>query len=460
MEEPPPKKTKCVKNNNNISFTLQNFIENNIDLYKLKLPQLKNIAKKIKLKTSLKKHVLIESIQQYFTKVIKSIIIQKIFRGHIVRTSFRIRGPAFKNRKLCVNDKDCFTLEPIAEIPFQRFYSYVDTKKFIYGFDVIQLIIAQKKKERLNNPFSREAIPQEEINKITQLEYAIKILYPELIDPDELNKINYNITPINGMNLRRQNQHIRFNYNGDEHRREMPPSLRDTAERVERNLNDLASPPINALNLHERRFLYSFPSVSAIITEATTRAGLTQLTHQYRNTNMTTGNNTNNGNFILPIQTHHNLPVNYLSTTANPELENKMNEIRNKPMSIRVEELFIEIDLLGNYSSSRWFSEIQNYHIFLNNLYSVWNFRLRTPIEEKRKISQLYDPFMGYTNHNTRHLLNHHIKEICITVMENMIYGGINIEYRKLGAYRVLMALTMVDINARETYRWLYETIA
>jgi hypothetical protein len=56
-------------------------------------------------------------------------------------------------------------------------------------------------------------------------------------------------------------------------------------------------------------------------------------------------------------------------------------------------------------------------------------------------------------------MLNNEIKEICVTVMENLVHGGIDEEYRKLGTYRVLMALTLVNSQARNTYNWLYDSI-
>ena len=43
--------------------------------------------------------------------------------------------------------------------------------------------------------------------------------------------------------------------------------------------------------------------------------------------------------------------------------------------------------------------------------------------------------------------------------MENMIYSGLNVEYRKIGALHSLTALTMVSIQARQIMPWLYESI-
>jgi hypothetical protein len=43
--------------------------------------------------------------------------------------------------------------------------------------------------------------------------------------------------------------------------------------------------------------------------------------------------------------------------------------------------------------------------------------------------------------------------------MENLIYSGIDEEYRKIGALHVLSALTLVSSPARIAMPWLYESI-
>jgi hypothetical protein len=43
--------------------------------------------------------------------------------------------------------------------------------------------------------------------------------------------------------------------------------------------------------------------------------------------------------------------------------------------------------------------------------------------------------------------------------MENMIYCGIDDEYRKIGALHVLTALTNVSLEARNAMPWLFDTL-
>ena len=54
--------------------------------------------------------------------------IQKIFKGHIVRKLFALKGPGFSDRSLCVNDRDFLTFDSIKEIKNSQFFSYKDTE--------------------------------------------------------------------------------------------------------------------------------------------------------------------------------------------------------------------------------------------------------------------------------------------------------------------------------------------
>jgi hypothetical protein len=150
---------------------------------------------------------------------------------------------------------------------------------------------------------------------------------------------------------------------------------------------------------------------------------------------------------------------NNLITPSSILLSKRIKELRSFPLNKRIDNLFIEIDTLGNYTSSSWFNNIEDYSVFFANLYTIWNYRLILNINEKRKIYQFGDPFMSHTIYNTRNMSNQQIKEICVSIIENFVHGGIDEEYRKLGVYRVIMALTMVNTNARNTYNWLYESI-
>ena len=107
---------------------------------KMKIPELKSIAKINKLHVTGTKPVLIQRLTEYYRKCGFAIKIQKILRGYFVRLSFKLRGIGFKNRLICTNTSDFLTMEPLNEIPHSQFFSYTDNKNFTYGFDINSLI--------------------------------------------------------------------------------------------------------------------------------------------------------------------------------------------------------------------------------------------------------------------------------------------------------------------------------
>jgi hypothetical protein len=136
-------------------------------------------------------------------------MIQKLFRGWILRTSLKLRGPAFKNRKLCVNDTDFVTMEPLLEIPNENFYSYMDNKNFIYGFNISSLIQLLKNNGRINNPYNRENIDSKiiwDIKRLYKLSFMLhnsfKLENPPLIEnSNKPRNIISRFTPIQTMNI-------------------------------------------------------------------------------------------------------------------------------------------------------------------------------------------------------------------------------------------------------------------
>jgi hypothetical protein len=103
-----------------------------------KVSQLKEICKFYKLKKSGNKNELITEIYNHLKYSLYAIKIQRIVRGNLLRKYIILAGPAIKlnNRKLCVNDTDFATLEPLNEIHYNQFFSFSDEEGTIYGCDV------------------------------------------------------------------------------------------------------------------------------------------------------------------------------------------------------------------------------------------------------------------------------------------------------------------------------------
>lgn len=337
----------------NTAMTYGDFYEKNISLKKIKIPLLKQIAKNNKLKTSGNKQVLIDRISNYFCKHKMATILQKIFRGYLVRSFFIKREPY----TICVNDTDFYTMDSLSEIKYPFLYIYKDDK-IAYGFDLHSLYTLIKKSGSLHeikNPYNRSLFPIETIHHVCKLVNISTIFYPT---PTE-QKINCATTS----NTRRT-----------------------------------------------RRFLYT---------------------------------------------------QNPQETVLYQERIEQLAEIRTKSIEERVRILFTEISHLGNYVVDTWFFQIRtvsNYLRFYRILFNIWYHYSQMPIEVRKKICISGDPFeniIAFTNSVS--LQN--IQENCLRVMENMIFMGIDDEYRKLGAFHALSALTVVSIGARQTMHWLYESL-
>jgi hypothetical protein len=137
--------------------------------------QLKSFAKHYKLKISGNKETFITKIYTYLYFSSYIIKIQKIFRSFLFKKYKKLHGPAFINRKLCTNENDFITLEPVEEIKCYQFFSYTDDDGFIYGFDINSLhnsfLISQAK-----NPYNRNLLSILVLQNIKDLIRISKLL--------------------------------------------------------------------------------------------------------------------------------------------------------------------------------------------------------------------------------------------------------------------------------------------
>ena len=158
--------SKPIMQNEDIETLIVKYTKGELAIKSCKLPDLKAFARYYKLRITGTKPELIERIETHFKKMKKAGVIQAIFRGHLVRFSIKLRGCALKERTKCVNDSDFYTLDPINEIEYDDFYSYVDKQGFIYGFSVSSLIALFKRKGHITNPYNREKLDFKTMNEI------------------------------------------------------------------------------------------------------------------------------------------------------------------------------------------------------------------------------------------------------------------------------------------------------
>jgi hypothetical protein len=385
-----------------IQLSYKEYIRDNVSLQKYKIPELKHIAKSHKLRIGGTKKVLIERIKNYFIDYGYAIQIQKIFRGYIVRKSFSLRGPALRKRKLCVNETDGFTLEPLDEISFELFYSYSDNNDFVYGFDLISLITLYKNKGKIVNPYTREKFSVNTLCDILTLGRLIKIIFPHKLDEDTI-------------------QIIESTYNRS------VPSRR----------NAIA-------NTISQRYLQRQQLTATI----------DNVIHNNVNVNQYTPNT---------IRFRNTINMDTLNDRQR-EIFFKLEQIRGLPIHQRIQELFIEIDILGNYTQSSWFSNLDKRDLMrlFRFIYDLWHYRGQMDDETKRNICYLYCPFSNVrmiNRYTYDTLTDDQAREACLSVMEHFVYCGVDVEYQKLGTLHVLSALTMVSVHARNNLYWLYESI-
>jgi hypothetical protein len=152
---------------------------NELTKYNYNVAQLKSFAKHYKLKISGNKNELLLRIFSYLYFSSFIIKIQKIFRGLLVKRYKSFHGPAAINRKLCTNNSDFISMEPIEEINFHQFLSYRDVDGFIYGFDIISLHnLYFKSGKDIKNPYNRTILPEsifKTIKSILRLSRILKI---------------------------------------------------------------------------------------------------------------------------------------------------------------------------------------------------------------------------------------------------------------------------------------------
>jgi len=128
---------------------------------------------------------------------------------------------------------------------------------------------------------------------------------------------------------------------------------------------------------------------------------------------------------------------------------------RQKPIDVRIEELFYEIDLLGNYTQRKWFDDLERQGLvhFFRHLQDFW-LRGGIQMSTKREICPLTgDPFYNIyiqTSHSTEN-----IREACLIVMENLVLTGLDESLRNTGVIYILTSLATVSQNVRNFIDWL-----
>ena len=129
-------------------------------------------------------------------------------------------------------------------------------------------------------------------------------------------------------------------------------------------------------------------------------------------------------------------------------------EIERLPLNRRIHELFIDFDLLGNYTDAQWFlnQNLRSYKVYYIKLHELWN---HLPPFVQQSICCVGDPFYLVSVRNIHQQTLESIRCACLKVMEYITHGGLSREDQKLGIYQLLIALTFISREARHSMNHL-----
>jgi hypothetical protein len=161
--------------------------------------------------------------------------------------------------------------------------------------------------------------------------------------------------------------------------------------------------------------------------------------------------------------------VNIEQNSIQMHMINRLLESRiRKTFEQRINDIFTEFDQLGNYTNSLWFFRLshRDFYRLYRHLVNIWNYRGQIPRDVRLKICPFTSPFSVayniplYLGADTLPLTdNTNPKFACIDAFENILFTGADDEYRKIGAFHLLSALTIVSSGARNAMPWLYESV-
>jgi len=153
-------------------FHILNFSEYDLIISKnYNVSQLKSICRYYKLKISGNKKELIKRAWNFLRFSKFASIIQKMWRGFIIR-----EYTVTRKIKDCVNSTDFLSLEDLKNIPKQQIFCFKDEDKFVYGFHVKSFHNLILKNTNSTNPYNRKPITKSTIFRFNKfIKYGLKI---------------------------------------------------------------------------------------------------------------------------------------------------------------------------------------------------------------------------------------------------------------------------------------------
>jgi len=181
-------KKRKVRSSDFSLLTIENYQDLNV--YDYNISQLKAMSRHYKIRVSGNKMELSTRLYEYMSKSFVVTRIQKAFRRHIVKLWRYHKGNGLVDRRLCTNECDFFSLDPINEVSIEQMIS-INENGFIYGFDICslsELYIKTTNCETMLNPFTRNELPPNlnfRMKRVTQLQRCLYMdtIIKSVVDP-------------------------------------------------------------------------------------------------------------------------------------------------------------------------------------------------------------------------------------------------------------------------------------
>jgi hypothetical protein len=127
----------------------------------------------------------------------------------------------------------------------------------------------------------------------------------------------------------------------------------------------------------------------------------------------------------------------------------------------RVTNVFQKMDELGNYTNEVWFNSLDRIRLlkFVRELEDIWQYRAQLSNTTKREICAS-NPFTILAYIPITNIAMSELQDISLSIIEKLIFSGINRDAQYLGTSFVLSALTLVNVEAAEALPWLYQSVA
>lgn len=362
----------------------------------LTLPQLKDICRFYKLRIGGKKDELLQRIKTFFENKKAMNTLQTAIKRKVARRWFDLHGPAVFKRDMCVNDMDLMGVD-LVDIPLDQFFSFTE-QGFTYGFDIASftsLLMEARKHIHRCNP--KNPYTRDEIDIENIKDYRDLLLLSSVYNRD---------TSI-------------------VHKDEQDNTTNNTTS-ANNGIGDGGSQYVNN-NIHT---VTDNVNVNIDINMAT---GVTQITGINHNTTTHTHAHANTNVELTPIQIEH-----------------------------EIVDMFIEIDTHGHYTNPNWVLDLSSEALkrFIKDMRDVFDYRAGLTDSVKRSIIPPAG-HMGESNLRTWLIVTNDINLLrlkALKIMRKLVMSSNELQYRALGTFYVLTALTLSSYEAAQAMPWLYQS--